>query len=413
MAQLEAAADPETFQRNIRNLYEPFEVAKSVSKRYYSVDSRCCNEPLDTSLRYQNYSCKIRRLPIMSYHTHSFPGMLLIKNAGILNSLVDNKAQSVAIYTAISESLLQVDNLIVASCTQPLQLPKLDCHHDISHNMSIVAAVFNLCLKGLIQLCQDISGRQQYKGVAISHLVHCIKRVLCHLQDMCIVVTKYAETGQEIRLVPHSQQSHDARVRSMLVTALSDLIADIFLCPLFAISTNTSIIHPAVTEALTGTLSVFLQRLGGCVSEKVFGDHLPSSSNPGHITKLQERVVPASHTAAIELEGANLVEILRRIMQSGDGKLLKLLADSPGDRQTTSNSGNGEIVLQSIKKQLQDTLMVGIFGDDGKDFLDTLKVPQSKELPPADHGSFMRVADGSFVNSVSDLLGWNLAFEHI
>lgn len=65
-----------------------------------------------------------------------------------------------------------------------------------------------------------------------------------------------------------------------------------------------------------------------------------------------------------------------------------------------------KVVLARARQRLQETLLKGIFGDDGEQFINALKMPESEEGWDNEALQVARDEKGAFVESVWTTVGW-------
>lgn len=69
-----------------------------------------------------------------------------------------------------------------------------------------------------------------------------------------------------------------------------------------------------------------------------------------------------------------------------------------------------KVVLARARQRLQETLLKGIFGDDGEQFMNALQMPESEEGWDRDAPQVARNEKEAFVESVWSAVGWDMMF---
>jgi hypothetical protein len=101
---------------------------------------------------------------------------------------------------------------------------------------------------------------------------------------------------------------------------------------------------------------------------------------------------------------------LKRVLEDISGKerhpLVAMLA---GTKVSGVNMGKG-VLLTRAKQRLQETLLKGIFGDDGEQFLSALQMPESVESWEVEPSQYDADEGQNFVETVWSAVGWDLVF---
>jgi hypothetical protein len=269
----------------------------------------------------------------------------------------------------------------------------------------VVAAVFNMTLKGLAHLCRDITGRR-CKGQAVYALVHFFIGALQSLHNLCQV---QVSQRQELQTTIHQDRSYTygdlevaARVNT-IITKFSEMLYSILTAPEFQRS-NTY-----YSEVIEGLYSGLLDRIGGLVSQAVFEENLATSVRPGCISRSDLNNIPkdTKQNLVVQLEGQSLAYVLKLVISGrGDSKpedfdsVLCRILDSK------TNSRN-EVLLTKARSSLQKTLLKGTFGEEGERFKEALRLPEAS-AEHHEHVTATQYPDHvhDFVETVWSIVGW-------
>jgi hypothetical protein len=334
-------------------------------------------------------------------------GLALLKQAQSLQELIgDNDVSTEALIRAVLSSISYLGDMVCRICSASklraeANVEAISCRAKRSFN--IAAAVFNLCLKGLAHLCRDICGRRS-RGQVIYSLVQCFTASLQHLHELCIQELLPCRSANLYKSqASQTTASQKAKGISALTMELSKFLINILTSPEFQ-KTNTS--H---AEVLEGLFSSLLTQIGGLISRKIFQKQLASSKRPGRICS-NDGDASTPQNLTVDLEGEHLTYVLKRVLDGKNGKeqqaLSKMLS---GTKLSNENPGEGPLSTRA-KRRLQETLLEGIFGPGGNEFIGVLKMPQFdegwEEVTPTNQEK-----EETFVESVWSLVGWDLVLK--
>lgn len=199
---------------------------------------------------------------------------------------------------------------------------------------------------------------------------------------------------------------------SRLLEARTRFLTAILTSPAYDMEQSTHI------DVMEGMLSVFLKRVGELVSTSVFGEEIAASELAGHISP-----VPATAgrdeagELATRLEAEQVKRLLRRVTMTSH-------SDEPGPNGKRNLSPlhlsdlikgrikhpgvDADAVLGTSRRRLQETLLKGVFGEDGAEFRLALKIP---EWDGEDEEASVEMDDGvnsEFVETVWECVGWDM-----
>lgn len=265
-----------------------------------------------------------------------------------------------------------------------------------------VAAAFNICLKGLQHLCRDIPGRR-CKGQAIYALVYFYKTCLDQLDELCM-----QEASCEQAQVQQNQnkqltcQSHEQHRRCALNSGFVDFLANLLRCP------ELQIEHPIYMEVVEGLSSTLLETTGSHLSQVIFGERLSTSKRPGGIPSVLENTSSPTMERAAELKGQQLGVLLKRTTEGRSGEEKQILATIlGGSGDYCTNLAIPSIFIRA-RRRLQETLLKAVFGSDGKEFLNELKITESGEGWNKESSQVVGNLEGTFIEAVWSAVGWDL-----
>ncbi|KAI9743868.1 MAG: hypothetical protein M1818_002602 [Claussenomyces sp. TS43310] len=257
--------------------------------------------------------------------------------------------------------------------------------HDIttrrlSQMSRLIGAIYRMCLTSLAHLCRDENGRRS-QGQIICMLVHFYAAVLDTLHKACV------DSRQTISFVS--------------IVALSKLLMSITR------ASGCEMAHAAHVQVFEGVCAALIDRVGGLMSQIIFDEHVASSSLPGHISRDQGPAITPLSEVSIKLEGRYLTWILQQLI---DGREMEFFGHTTSmiNKGRQDKDSVDEVLLTKAKKRLQETLLKGVFGDDGNEFLGALKMPAKGEDDCDKELSELAVRpQRGFVEAVWSTLGWD------
>jgi hypothetical protein len=275
--------------------------------------------------------------------------------------------------------------------------------HISVRTFNTVAAIFNICLKGLMHLCRDISGRR-CKGQVVFSLVQFFVNTLGHLHNACLRRTVYQEPNisNNQDKDPHRADYEDTNRTLALISGLTKFLVNILTCPEFQKA------HLSHIEVLEGMFSALLEEVGELISQVIFDEHLSTLCGPAPVSWSDKNTSASINALAVGLKCQHLASVLKRAMEGRSEKDKHSLASMLAGTKVLGIGAGKKVVLARAKQRLQETLLKGIFGDDGEQFMNALQMPESGEgwdnEPPQVAGDEKE----AFVESVWSTVGWDM-----
>lgn len=274
----------------------------------------------------------------------------------------------------------------------------------IKKAIKTISVVWSTCLKALSHLCRDINGRQS-KGAIIYGLVGFFKRVLQQIQHLCCCAT------------PNDDLFSTRRAAA--VKALTKLLSYILTSP------DLSATQTSHLEVLEGILSLLLGRIGSLISQATFREHITICKTPGQVSAAAMKDTPITPINNVNFEGTYLATALKNAIWGTDTDRRGSCRDRKNQVLQMLGKGNKNLVaglsaevtqdhlsLESAMRRLQSTLIKGIFGDNGKEFMDTLKVfeedEEEEEAEENTEQAITKCFEESFIESVWSVVGWDM-----
>jgi hypothetical protein len=259
-----------------------------------------------------------------------------------------------------------------------------------------------MCMKGLTHLCRDIPGRGS-KGQVIYSLVHFFAAGLDRLQELgaeeavckVSIVSYNQSSGCNMNLEPRNGSF-------VIISRYSKFLAKILSCPDLQ-KANTSHI-----EVLEGMLSILLQRTGELLSEVVFSNVVSSSTRPGRIASSTPETPSSLKELAAEITGRRLASILQYALEGRSEKEKVSVAAMLSGTKLSGKHAKETTLLTRARHRLQETLLKGIFGQDGEEFMNALRTPDTVENCATGTPHAFGVRNEGFVESVWSAVGWDL-----
>jgi hypothetical protein len=272
---------------------------------------------------------------------------------------------------------------------------------NIIHSLRVVGGAFNLCLRGLTHLSRDINGRAS-NGKIIYELVKFFDFVLEQLHLACTRPAFPTEIPIQLLRTQSDIDEVEAH-RKLIVPELRKLLTTMMSSPAFTAEQTP---HSKVLE---GCWCHLLQRLGNLISEAVFHEKIAESTNPGNISMHPTRLERSGvEEAAVTVEGSHLAYILRYALNTKNDVADENLARMLVQRQLSAENPERKTMLSKAFKRLQDTLMQGVFGADGEEFLSALKLPKASDDIWTSESLPNEPKPGGFVGQVWSMIGWDL-----
>jgi hypothetical protein len=273
--------------------------------------------------------------------------------------------------------------------------------HITHRTFNTVAAIFNICLKGLVHLCRDIPGRR-CKGQVIFSLVHFFVTTLDHLDNICIQQTVYQapNTSSHQNIASHGADCEFTTGNPTLISCLTKFLVNILTCPDFQKA------HLSHIEVLEGMFSALLEEVGGLISQVTFHEHLSTSRRPGRISCSNRNTSASVNALTVDIKCQHLASVLKRAMEGRSERDGQSLAAMLAGTKVLGIGVGKKVVLARARQRLQETLLKGIFGDDGEQFINALKMPESEEGWDNEALQVARDEKGAFVESVWTTVGW-------
>lgn len=334
---------------------------------------------------------------------------MLLKQSQSLHKLIGDKSVLAdALSKVILSSISCLEQVLSDICNVSGFLAQHTGQGAICQTLRIfkfAAGFFNLCLKGLAHLCRDICGRR-CKGQVVYALVNFFTSTLQNFHQMCtlelpalpptnLYPLRYRQTVES--------QEGKGNIVSVLISETPKFLLNVLTSPEFQVP-NT-----ANAEVFEGLLSSLLNRIGCLVSQNVFHNQLAISKNPGRIC-CNSTYDTGMRNKTTNLEGQHLVCILKTTLKNRNEKNHTLSKMLSGGEVICSIPGE-EPLLARAKRRLQETLLKGIFGQDGGDFINALKIPEfeggwENEAIPTDGEK-----GETFIELVWSVIGWDLALK--
>ncbi|OBT61361.1 hypothetical protein VE03_09309 [Pseudogymnoascus sp. 23342-1-I1] len=278
----------------------------------------------------------------------------------------------------------------------------------LDNTFRTAASGFSICLQGLSHLCRDIPGRLCKDGV-ISSLIKLFKTAMWQNTQLCVAL---ATTETARRETASSPDPLSLSPREPLVKAPHLLQARTRYLACMITSPAYNMKEGAHVDLIEGLLSVFLTRLGRLLSMSVFQEQISASNIAGGIS-----AVPATaergetDQIALRLECEQMKSLLRRVTVTSlsdepelYGNGTRHLAELIKGRRMHPGIGVDN-QLGKARRRLQDTLLRGVFGEDGGKFAHALKTPEwEDDLEEED--STVDETNSEFVDMLWNLIGW-------
>jgi hypothetical protein len=283
----------------------------------------------------------------------------------------------------------------------------------IQQTFAAVAAVFNLCLKGLTHLCRDITGRSS-RGQVIYSLIRILVTVFEELHNL---YHPSAINGQLVLTKQHNLRTHYVAETTLKETLMTQILAkelSILLVNLLTANEfEIKVPNKSIIELREGLLAALLQKVGRILSQVVFGEQVASSTLLGHISAAEKEDFDRTELNAAQLEAQHLGWVLERLKAWNDQNphMAILLAKVLTKGEDTSKVGSGYL-LNAANQRLQHTLLKEVFGEDGQEFIKALKIPvYDSEESPLEAIPIKGRSTDAFVESVWASVGWDMLKE--
>jgi hypothetical protein len=310
--------------------------------------------------------------------------------------------------SAIQSSLSYMNSTISEACN--INSKELDRTGEKVNRISLrtfntVAAIFNLCLKGLAHLCRDIPGRR-CRGQVIFSLVQFFVNALGHLHNMCLrrTVDQAPNISHHQDKDSHRADYEDTTRTLTLINELTKFLVYVLTCPEFQKA------HFSHIEVLEGMFSALLEEVGGLISQVIFDEHLPTLRGPAAVSCSDKYSSASINALAVDLKCQHLASVLKRAMEGRSEKDGKSLAAMLAGTNMLGIGAGKKVVLARARQRLQETLLKGIFGDDGEQFMNALQIPESEEGWDPNAPQVARDEKEAFVESVWSAVGWDMMF---
>ena len=275
---------------------------------------------------------------------------------------------------------------------------------DISlRTFNTVAAIFSICLEGLAHLCRDIPGRH-CRGQVIFSLVRFFVNSLGHLHNTCLRRTVYQAPDISNHQDKDSHRvGYDNTTRTLtLIGGLTKFLVNILTCSEFQKA------HPSHIEVLEGMFSALLEEVGGLVSQVIFDEHLSNVHGPAPVSCSGKDTLASINATAVDLKCRHLASVLKRVMEGRSKKDQYSLAAMLAGTKVLGIGAGKKVVLARARQRLQETLLKGIFGDDGEQFMNALQMPECDECWDNEVPRVARDEKEAFVESVWSSVGWDM-----
>ncbi|KAK2776252.1 hypothetical protein FQN53_002750 [Emmonsiellopsis sp. PD_33] len=296
-------------------------------------------------------------------------------------------------------------------------------------------------LRGLTQSCPVIlralnklsDNDQKCSGIGVItyHLVKFFQRALDHLHQYAVSKIK-AKVAQEKGPNKKSKQrsrtkttktsapnvtANDTEEEEGTLKAFSHLIATMIL--------SLNPIRPEENDLLEGFLYAVLEHVGKTLCLFVFkelhsnpalrsnSEKLPMPGNFNELNLCADKMDIAQRAAG--LEARHLIWILERAIAFTDQFENLPTIPASEDRDPAASDQSPPGILESVKVKLQNTLLKGIFGEEGHEFNNSLKLPEMPSYSVADGDLFRwSYADAEkdpsewFTQEIWRLVGWDV-----
>lgn len=278
-------------------------------------------------------------------------------------------------------------------------------NHISLRTFNTVAAIFNICLKGLAHLCRDIPGRR-CRGQVIFSLVQFFVNALGQLHDTCRRRTVYEAPNISNQKDKGSHRAgYDDTSRTLaLISGLTKFLVNILTCPEFQKA------HLSHIEVLEGMFSALLEEVGGLISQVIFDEHLSTLRGPAPVSWSDRNTSASVNALAVDLKCQHLASVLKQAMEGRSEKDKHSLAAMLAGTKVLGIGAGKKMVLARARQRLQETLLKGIFGDDGEQFVNALQMPESEEGWDSEATQVSRDEKEAFVESVWSTVGWDMMF---
>jgi hypothetical protein len=262
-----------------------------------------------------------------------------------------------------------------------------------------VAAIFNICLQGLAHLCRDIPGRHCRDQVIFS-LVRFFVNALGHLDNTCLRRTVYQapDISNHQDKDSHRAEYDDTTRTLTLIGGLTKFLVNILTCSEFQKA------HLSHIEVLEGMFSALLEEVGRLVSQVIFDEHLSTVRGPAPVSCSDKN----TSATAVDLKCQHLASVLKRAMEGRSKKDQHSLAAMLAGTKVLGIGAGKKVVLARARQRLQETLLKGIFGDDGEQFMNALQMPECDEGWDNEVPQVARDEKEAFVESVWSSIGWDM-----
>jgi hypothetical protein len=152
--------------------------------------------------------------------------------------------------------------------------------------------------------------------------------------------------------------------------------------------------------------SALLEEVGGLISQVTFHEHLSTSRRPGRISCSNRNTSASVNALTVDIKCQHLASVLKRAMEGRSERDGQSLAAMLAGTKVLGIGVGKKVVLARARQRLQETLLKGIFGDDGEQFINALKMPESEEGWDNEALQVARDEKGAFVESVWTTVGW-------
>lgn len=276
-------------------------------------------------------------------------------------------------------------------------------NHMSLQTFNTVAAIFNICLKGLAHLCRDIPGRR-CRGHVIFSLVKFFVNALVHLHNTCLRRTVYQvpNISNHQDKDSHRADYEDTTRTLTLIGGLTKFLVNILTCPEFQKA------HLSHIEVLEGMFSALLEEVGGLISQVIFDEHLSTLRGPAPVSWSGKDTSASINALAVDLKCQHLASVLKGAMEGRSEKDKHSLAEMLAGTKVLGIGADKKVVLARARQRLQETLLKGIFGNDGEQFMNALQMPASEEGWDNEAVQVTRDEKEAFVESVWSTVGWDM-----
>jgi hypothetical protein len=315
---------------------------------------------------------------------------------------VSTETLTLAIQSSLSYMNFAMTDVCVAN-GKDLEETGHNANHAILRTFDTVASIFNICLKGLAHLCRDIPGRR-CKGQVIYPLVQFYVKALGHLHNACLRRTVYLapNISNHQDRTTHRADYEDTSRTLTLISGLTKFLINILKC------SELQKAHLSHMEVLEGMFSALLEEVGGLVSQVIFDKHLSTIYEPASISHSDNNVSAPINSLAVDLKCRHLAIVLTRALQARSEKDRYSLAAMLAGTRVLGIGADKKLVLARARQRLQETLLRGIFGDDGEEFMNALQKPESEEGWDSKAPQIVQDDKEAFVESVWSTVGWDM-----